>query len=244
VWAVLSVPLGRIFWAHVGAVDHHLEGSAAPEEVLNSRREQRHQVSAALLGIEAAAYGLGHHRAFLTEPECEQLSDGLVAEIHRLRSLIDLQHREPVTRFDLREAIAPVLSCITASGVELIDTVPAGIEVVGVPSMTVEACATVLRNALDHAPGSTIEVRAEVDREVASLLVEDRGPGFEPGIADAVFERGVRSPASRGSGLGLCIARRLMEEQEGSIRADARPGGGASVVLELPLARAAALVPA
>ena len=44
-------------------------------------------------------------------------------------------------------------------------------------------------------------------------------------------ERGVGGDASRGSGLGLVIARRVMEDQGGTITARCRPGGGASFVL-------------
>jgi signal transduction histidine kinase len=241
VWLVVSVPLGWIFWANSRSA-HHFEPSVSSERVLESRQERRHEVSAALLGIEAAAQGLSRNRALLTEPELDELSGGLVAEIHRVRSLIDLRSHESVSRFDLREAILPLIVCTRASGVDVIDSVPAGIEIVGVPTMTVEACATLLRNAQDHAPGSPIEVRAEVRHDVANLSVEDRGPGISPAIADAVFERSVRSPSSNGSGLGLYIARRLMDEQNGSIRAESRPGGGASIVLELPLARTVALV--
>jgi signal transduction histidine kinase len=259
VWLVVSVPLARIFGSIAAGTERHVEhppsGDGAVPEIegphstaanaaQEGQQERRHEVTAALLGIEAAAQGLSRHRALLTEPELDQLSDGLVAEIHRVRSLIDLRSRESVTSFDLREAIVPVLVCTKAAGVELIDAVPAGIEVVGIPSMTVEACATLLRNAQDHAPGSPIEVRAEVAGGVAVLSVDDRGPGFAPAIADALFERSVRSESSDGSGLGLYIARRLMDEQNGSIRAEPRPGGGASVVLELPLARTAALVSA
>jgi signal transduction histidine kinase len=266
VWLLVSVPLARIFGSIAAGPDRHVEHSGssdggvptidghghrsaelhstATNAVQEGQQERRHEVTAALLGIEAAAQGLSRHRALLTEPELDELSDGLVAEIHRVRSLIDLRNRESVTSFDLREAIVPVLVCTKAAGVELIDAVPAGIEVVGIPSMTVEACATLLRNAQDHAPGSPIEVRAEVAGGVAVLSVDDRGPGFAPAIADALFERSVRSESSDGSGLGLYIARRLMDEQNGSIRAERRPGGGASVVLELPLARTAALVTA
>jgi signal transduction histidine kinase len=212
--------------------------STRAQAVQDSQQEQRHQATAALLGIEAAAQGLSRHRALLTEPEFDQLSEGLLAEIHRLRSMIDVQSQETVTRFDLREAIEPVLTCTRATGIELIDAVPAGIEVLGVSSKTAEALATLLHNAQDHAPGSIVEVRAGVDDGVPTLSVHDRGPGLAPAVADEAFERGVRSPTSRGSGLGLYVAHRLMEEQDGSIRVEPRPGGGTSVVLEHRLAPA------
>jgi signal transduction histidine kinase len=44
----------------------------------------------------------------------------------------------------------------------------------------------------------------------------------------------VRGDDSTGSGLGLCVARRLMAEQGGTIEVHSRPGGGASFVLSFP----------
>ena len=51
---------------------------------------------------------------------------------------------------------------------------------------------------------------------------------------DPVFERTARGPGSRGSGLGLFVARRLMARQRGSIDVRPRPGGGSSFVVRLP----------
>ena len=208
------------------------------QAVQDSQQEQRHQATAALLGIEAAAQGLSRNRALLTEPEFQQLSEGLVAEVHRLRSMIDVQRRETVTRFDLREAIEPVLTCTRAVW-RRADRRRAGWHR---GRRRAEQDRGGLRDVAPQRPGSRagsiIEVRAEVGDGVATLSVDDRGPGLAAAIADEAFERGVRSPTSRGSGLGLYVAHRLMEEQDGSIRVEARPGGGTSVVLEHRLAPA------
>jgi two-component system nitrogen regulation sensor histidine kinase NtrY len=48
---------------------------------------------------------------------------------------------------------------------------------------------------------------------------------------ERVLERSVQVVEGNGSGLGLFIARRLMEEQHGTITVAARPGGGTSVLL-------------
>jgi hypothetical protein len=53
-----------------------------------NRAELRHDARAALLGIEAAAQGLSRHRDLLTPKQWEELANGLVAEVHRLGSLI------------------------------------------------------------------------------------------------------------------------------------------------------------
>lgn len=115
------------------------------------------------------------------------------------------------------------------------------------------AIGRILRNLLDnavrHAPPGTV-VRIAVtsdDRRRPLVRVVDDGPGFPPSFADQAFERFTRADASRtrstgGAGLGLAIARGLVEAQDGRIWIEAPPGG--RVAFELPPATAAAGLPA
>jgi two-component system OmpR family sensor kinase len=94
---------------------------------------------------------------------------------------------------------------------------------------------TVVENALAYsADGGTVTIAAAPGR----LCVMDRGPGFAAGEQEDVFQRFRRGSAGRsgprGTGLGLPIARALMERWGGGAHAENRDGGGASVVLELP----------
>jgi two-component system, OmpR family, sensor kinase len=70
--------------------------------------------------------------------------------------------------------------------------------------------------------------------------VDDRGPGFAPGDEGRVFDRFYRGGADtehHGSlGLGLALVRRIAVAHGGSAEARNRPGGGARVMLELPVA--------
>ena len=87
-------------------------------------------------------------------------------------------------------------------------------------------------------------VRVHATTEHAFLEVEDTGPGIAPAERERVFERFYRIPnrnshdASRsGIGLGLPIARRLVEAQGGRIWiADPASGRGTTVAMLLPLA--------
>ncbi|NLH47822.1 MAG: sensor histidine kinase KdpD [Myxococcales bacterium] len=100
----------------------------------------------------------------------------------------------------------------------------------------------VLVNLLDNAakytpPGTWIEIRAENEPDLARLVVEDAGPGFPAAEAERLFERFFRGAASKGhggSGLGLSICRGIVEIHGGRVWAEARPGGGARFVVELP----------
>jgi signal transduction histidine kinase len=92
-----------------------------------------------------------------------------------------------------------------------------------------------IENALAYSgDGGTVTIAAGPGR----LAVLDRGPGFAADESEQVFQRFHRGSAGRsgprGTGLGLPIARALMERWGGSARAENRDGGGAAVVLELP----------
>jgi signal transduction histidine kinase len=199
--------------------------------VLVSEAELRHEALAALLGVEAAASGLTHHR-LLSSEQIDELSRGLVAEVRRLLALLDGRVREPAS-FDLHDAIAPVLTCARAEGLDVRSTVPRGIEVPGNADSTAQVLLALLTNAQRHAPGSPVEVRVSTVDGVA-VYVEDRGPGVPESLQERVFERHMQAVGSDGSGLGLFIARQLMQDQGGTIAVEPRAGGGSSFVLRLP----------
>ncbi|MGE5491901.1 MAG: DUF4118 domain-containing protein [Actinomycetota bacterium] len=96
-----------------------------------------------------------------------------------------------------------------------------------------------LENAAKYSPpGSPIEIRAFVDGDRAGIAVCDRGRGFPPGQAERVFgmfERGQAESATPGVGLGLAIAKAIVEAHGGTIAAADRPEGGACVTFRLPL---------
>jgi signal transduction histidine kinase len=191
--------------------------------------EQRHEVRAALFGIEATADGLHRRRNDLTDGQFDELTLAIVAEVRRLRTLLEGRQRASGT-FDLATAIGPVIATARAAGQEVHVSVPRGIIVEGCRDSTAQVVLALLDNARHHAGSTPVDVRTEVGRDAVTLRVEDRGPGIGDRLDAEVFERGVCGDGG-GSGLGLFIARRLMVEQGGSIAVRRRPGGGASFVL-------------
>jgi two-component system sensor histidine kinase MprB len=110
----------------------------------------------------------------------------------------------------------------------------------GSPQRLARAVNNLLDNAVRFSPvGAPVEIRLRDGR----LTVHDRGPGFDPGELEHVFDRFFRGAQARersGSGLGLAIVRQVAESHGGSVSAANAPDGGALVTLTLPLLPAAA----
>jgi two-component system sensor histidine kinase KdpD len=121
------------------------------------------------------------------------------------------------------------------------------------PDLSVDApsASEVIYVLLDNAskyspPGTTITIRASrrPDEQYVRIAVSDEGPGIPPEMAEKVFERFFRVPGREpfdrrrgGVGLGLLIARRLVEAQGGRIWVEASGAArGTTIALMLPVA--------
>ncbi len=95
-----------------------------------------------------------------------------------------------------------------------------------------------LRNLLENAlrasgeEGSVV-VRIEPEGPEVSITVADRGPGVAPETLNRMFEPYFSD--SGGTGLGLPISRRIVEEHGGTLTATNRSGGGLAATIRLPL---------
>ncbi len=92
-------------------------------------------------------------------------------------------------------------------------------------------------NAATHGGGASVSVRA--DRSVARILIEDHGPGIPEGLLQRVFEPFFRvDPARRtthpGAGLGLAIAKEIIDRNRGQLRLANRPEGGLKQEIRFP----------
>jgi signal transduction histidine kinase len=108
------------------------------------------------------------------------------------------------------------------------------------PERLTQVIRNLIRNAVNHtAEGDTVSLTASARGSRIEFAVSDTGPGIPPDQLEQIFERFHRSAASRqsdrgGSGLGLPIARALVEAHGGRIWAESRPGEGATIRFELP----------
>jgi len=107
------------------------------------------------------------------------------------------------------------------------------------PQRIREVLTNLLSNALRYTPhGGAIKVRLTeagtgVERSV-TISIEDNGPGIESAVLPHVFDRFYKSSDSGGMGLGLSIAKYLVEAHGGKIWAESEMGKGTKISFRLP----------
>jgi two-component system sensor histidine kinase KdpD len=108
------------------------------------------------------------------------------------------------------------------------------------PNLFRRALTQVLENARKYAPpDSPVGIEAAVSAGEATISVLDRGPGISSDELERVFEKFYRGRKGRdkveGTGMGLAIAKGIVEAHGGKIRAQHRPGGGTAIIFALPV---------
>lgn len=101
-----------------------------------------------------------------------------------------------------------------------------------------DAIASVIRNAYEAMPrGGRLTVIVTEDRDEILIAIEDDGPGLTRDVVNNLFEPLVTNKPLT-MGLGLSMARLLLENQHGTIRAATQRGGGARFEIRLPASKA------
>jgi len=102
----------------------------------------------------------------------------------------------------------------------------------------------ILKNAVDALDGRTqgeIEISVRTDQAANSLVVEfkDNGPGVSAEIIQRLFEPFFSTkPPGKGTGLGLALCNRVIQDHHGEILVSSESGRGATVKIRLPVDRA------
>jgi len=195
----------------------------------------RIRMSLELMGVDAASPQRLEISRSITE--LDQLIDEIL-----LASRLDAQQAdaEPFEQLDLTGLAAE--ECAKA-GAELgISTTGQSLVIRGSPRLLRRLMRNLLENARRYGGqgGVTLELTQQRagTQDMAVIAVHDRGPGVPLAQRERIFEPFYRLPGASeregGVGLGLALVKSIAQRHGGRVRCEARPGGGASFVVELP----------
>lgn len=217
-------------------------------------RRLAHEIRNPLTPIQLSAERLRHkYLQKLGEKDAEgldRLTRTIVQQVEAMKEMVNTfsdyartprMVPEPV---DVNELISDVIELYrgneTAQQVTLhLSTLP---PVQADPDRLRQILHNLIKNAIEAnegaaSPSVTIETRCvrETSRSYIEVRVGDSGPGFRSDVVERVFEPYVTTKP-KGNGLGLAIVKRIVEEHGGVVWAENQEAGGASVVIQLPIA--------
>lgn len=214
--------------------------------VANASHELRTPIGALRAKLENLVDGV--------EPADRGTMEGLLVQVERLAALVeqllDLSRlesgavaleRRRVGSVHLLEQAASAWRPLATERHVSVDVVAGREPVLDVDAALVaQALGNLLANAVRHSPrGGSVLMRAAGENGIATIEIVDGGPGIPPEEAERVFERFYRSDRARsvdegGAGLGLAIARWIIELHGGSVRVDPAFSDGCRMVVEFP----------
>jgi two-component system sensor histidine kinase KdpD len=211
-----------------------------------------HELKTPLSAIGVASQELSRLTSNIQDPQTlKELASEIRDASHRLNrvvdNLLDMNRLEsgviqPKREWcDVRELLQSAVDIERESinGREIRFDVPEEIPLALVDHTLIQqAVAKLLANAGSHTPPRLpIEIDAEYKNDQLLISVGDRGRGIPTETADRLFEKFYRGDNRKtgGLGLGLSIARGLVEAHGGSLTAENRDGGGARFTIKLPV---------
>jgi two-component system, OmpR family, sensor histidine kinase KdpD len=209
-----------------------------------------HDLRTPLAAITGSVSAILDDGARLEERTRRELLESVRDEAERLNRLV--QNLLEMTRLEsgalqlrrewhpLEEVIGAALSRLAErlAGRRVTTRVPADLPLVAIDDVLIEqVLMNLLDNALKYTPaGVPIEIIATAGDRNVTVEVADHGSGLPPGKEEKVFEKFYRvdAVAGRGAGLGLAIARGIVQAHGGRIWAQNLPGGGVAFLFTLP----------
>ncbi|HET6146340.1 MAG TPA: ATP-binding protein [Polyangia bacterium] len=169
----------------------------------------------------------------------QQIVDDLL-DLSRIQSgHMELNRRAVDAATLARDAVKAFAATAEARGIDLrVELMPSLGEVVADPERIALAFDNLIGNAIKYTPaGGRVTVSAESHDHAVRFAIQDTGPGVPPEHRQAIFERFFRMPGATepGAGLGLYIAKEIVDAHGGRIGVDGEPGQGSTFWLELPV---------
>lgn len=213
-------------------------------------RRLAHEIKNPLTPIQLSAERLQFKLADkLANGDADMLARGtqtIINQVQAMKRMVD-DFRDyarlpapEVAPLDLNALIREVLGLYESSSAsidtELADDLGA---ILGDATQLRQIIHNLLRNAedaLEGRAGARIVIRTQQDNRHARLSLADNGPGFPVDLLPRIFEPYVTTKA-RGTGLGLPIVKKIVDEHQGSIEISNAPEGGARIDIRLPLVK-------
>ncbi len=206
-----------------------------------------HEFNNPLQGIMAILNGL-KKRAIL-EQEDRELLDAAICESQRVKDLIrSLQDFNRPTSgrkgvMDIHQALDSLLllhkSYFKDKGISVVlDYAEQLPQVVAVADQIKQVFLNLLTNAADacQQPGDVITVSTRQEEDKVAVAIADTGIGIQPEKMEMIFQPFYTTkPEVKGTGLGLSVSYGIVNNHNGEIRVDSRPGEGATFTVVLPV---------
>ncbi|WP_317932421.1 nitrogen regulation protein NR(II) [Halioxenophilus sp. WMMB6] len=221
---------------------------SAQETTRNLVRGLAHEIKNPLGGIRGAAQLLSRE---LPNPQLHEYTDVIIDESDRLRNLVDrmLGPRQlpKWAKINIHEVLERVATLISAENIGSDqshkvtlkrDYDPSIPQLPGDQELLIQSVLNIVRNAMQAlsesaTPGATITLRTRIQRQfsigrqsyplVCRIDILDNGPGIPPEIIEDIFYPMI-SGRAEGSGLGLAISQQLINQHNGLIECESRPG--------------------
>lgn len=213
-------------------------------------RRLAHEIKNPLTPIQLSAERLQHKLASkLSNGDAEMLARGtqtIIGQVQAMKRMVDdfrdyaRMPAPEVAPLDLNGLLGEVMGLYESSVVQFSVALGEGLPpVLGDATQLRQIIHNLLRNAEDALEGrddGRVEIVTELAGRCARLRITDNGPGFPVELLPRIFEPYVTTKA-RGTGLGLPIVKKIVDEHQGSIEISNAPDGGARIDIRLPLVR-------
>ncbi len=201
------------------------------ESTLREQRAQLHEIGSTVAGITSASRLVHEPAVSLTPHRRLALEEMIEAELSRLERLMQGGSDDHVV-FAVDDVLRQLVVAQHAQSRSVIWE-PSGALAYGSPDAMAEAVHVLLNNAAKHGGRTGVSMTVSQVGAVIEIEVADSGPGISPDLRPHVFDWGVRGERSSGQGIGLHVARTLVEQQGGYLRLNDSTTRGATFTLGL-----------
>jgi signal transduction histidine kinase len=201
------------------------------ESTLREQRAQLHEIGSTVAGITSASRLVHEPAVSLPTHRRRALEEMIEAELSRLERL--MQGGSEDHHVFAVDGVLRQLVVAQHAQSRSVTWVPSGALAYGSPDALAEAVHVLLNNAAKHGNNAGVSLTVREVDAIVEIEVGDFGPGIPPVLRRHVFDWGVRGSRSSGQGIGLHVARNLVEQQGGYLRLKDSTSPGTTFTLGL-----------